>query len=100
MTIKSRKYELPVNYDELVPHQKRAVRMQYIREQNNKCCFCGGRLDHLPKEQVRDAEINWKLFPENFKEHPVHLHHNHDTGLTIGAVHMKCNAYLWQYKGE
>ena len=22
------------------------------------------------------------------------------TGLTIGAVHAKCNAYLWQYKSQ
>jgi hypothetical protein len=28
------------------------------------------------------------------------LHHCHQTGLTIGAVHAKCNAVLWQYHGE
>lgn len=32
--------------------------------------------------------------------YPVHLHHDHKTGLTIGAVHAKCNAVLWQYYGE
>lgn len=98
--IKTKEYDLPVNYDDLEIHQKRAVRLQYINEQNNYCHFCKGRLDHLPAFHVGAADIFWDIFPEGFREHPVHLHHNHDTGMTIGAVHMRCNAYLWIYKGE
>jgi hypothetical protein len=40
------------------------------------------------------------LFPKNFLKWPVHLHHSHDTGMTIGAVHSYCNAVLWQYHNE
>ena len=32
--------------------------------------------------------------------HPIHLHHDHDTDLTIGAVHAYCNAILWEYHNE
>jgi hypothetical protein len=31
---------------------------------------------------------------------PIHLQHDHDTGLTEGAVHAYCNAVLWQYEGR
>jgi hypothetical protein len=40
------------------------------------------------------------LFPELFLKYPVHLHHSHVTGLTIGAVHAYCNAVLWVYHDE
>lgn len=43
--------------------------------------------------------IDERLFPKGFFDHPVHLHHNHDTGLTIGAIHCYCNAISWQYHG-
>lgn len=32
--------------------------------------------------------------------YPVHLQHNHDTGMTEGAVHARCNAVMWQYLGR
>ena len=44
--------------------------------------------------------IDEELVPENFFKYPVHLHHSHYTGMTIGAVHANCNAVLWQYHGE
>jgi len=47
-----------------------------------------------------EKRIDWDLFPPGFLKNPVHLHHNHDTGMTIGAVHAYCNAVLWQYYGE
>jgi hypothetical protein len=98
--IKNKTYELPVDYNELEPHQKRAVRLQYIQEQQNLCQYCEMPLNESPINYVESAAISWDLFPKNFREHPIHLHHDHGTGMTIGAVHMKCNAYLWQYKGE
>ena len=98
--IKTKKYDLPVNYNELAPHQKRAVRLQYIQEQKNNCYCCDMPLNEPPSNEVLLAEIAWELFPRNFAKSPIHLHHNHNTGMTIGAVHMRCNAYLWQYKGE
>lgn len=50
--------------------------------------------------KLRGMTVNMKLFPPNFFKHPVHLHHDHQTGMTIGAVHNHCNAVLWQYYGE
>ncbi len=50
-------------------------------------------------EDITDKKINWKLFPENFLKYPIHLQHNHDTGMTEGAVHNYCNAVMWQYEG-
>jgi len=98
--IKNKKYDLPVNYNELEPHQKRAVRLQYIEEQQNLCQYCEMPLNEAPDFHVGSADIFWDVFPPDFRESPIHLHHNHNTGMTIGAVHMRCNAYLWIYKGE
>jgi len=88
---------LPINYTEATWQERRAVRNQYIQHQNGKCAHCGNNLDEQPKDKPK---INWKLFPKGFLDHPVHLHHSHDTGMTIGAVHAYCNAILWQYHGE
>lgn len=91
---------LPVNYDELDRYERRLVRLEYIKRQKNNCQFCKMPLDEVPCNEVQGARIDRRLFPEGFFENPVHLHHDHHTGLTIGAVHARCNAYLWQYKGE
>lgn len=100
MGIKTKKYNLPVNYNVLEPHEKRAVRLQYIQEQQNLCQYCEMPLNELPSNEVTLAKIHWELFPDGFAKSSIHLHHNHNTGITIGAVHMRCNAYLWIYKGE
>jgi len=89
--------DLPVNYDEIDQPERRKVREEYIKRQEGKCCHCGQALDQKAEE---NKEINRNLFPTKFFNHPVHLHHNHDTGMTIGAVHCYCNAVLWQYHGE
>lgn len=91
---------LPVMYAELDPQTRREVRAEYILLQDGKCHYCGTALAGKPADKVMAKPINWKLFPETFQQWPIHLHHSHDTGLTIGAVHMRCNAYLWQYEGE
>lgn len=92
--------ELPVKYDALSQVEKRRVREEYVRLQDGKCSHCGAALSGVPTEEVTKLWINKKLFPESFFKWPVHLHHDHDTGLTIGAVHNTCNAVLWQYFGE
>jgi len=89
--------KLPVNYLELSTNERRQVRNEYIKLQNNKCIFCGKSLDDLPAEKVTKKKINWELFPDNFLRYPIHLQHNHDTGMTEGAVHSYCNAVMWQY---
>lgn len=92
--------KLPVNYNEIKPAERRLVREEYVRIQEGNCCFCGAPLDGKPPKEVTSKQINRKLFPTGFFRWPVHLHHDHDTGLTIGAVHNYCNAMLWQYFGE
>lgn len=92
--------KLPVNYDELEPRDRRAVREEYVRVQKGLCSHCGAPLRGEASPQIMDKWINRVLFPESFFDYPVHLHHSHETGLTIGAVHCHCNAVLWQYHGE
>lgn len=88
-----------VKYDSLTWQEKRDVRNTYVDVQRGKCWFCGSHLSGPPAKDV-PASVNKKLFPPNFFKYPVHLHHDHKTGLTIGAVHNHCNAVLWQYFGE
>lgn len=61
---------------------------------------CGTLLSRAADQIVLSKPIDVSLFPENFFRWPVHLHHSHKTGMTIGAVHAYCNAVLWQYHGE
>ena len=91
---------LPTIYDKLSAAGKRAVRLEYVKLQDGLCWYCKCKLSEKPPLSVRGKAIDWSLFPPMFLRHPVHLHHSHDTGLTIGAVHSYCNAVLWQYHGE
>lgn len=92
--------ELPVKYNSLNPKKKKLVREEYVRKQGGKCCHCGQDLTKKPCSSVRCLPVDETLFPPGFFKWPVHLHHSHDTGLTIGAVHCYCNAVLWQYHDE
>lgn len=89
--------KLPVNYDNLSSKERRLVREEYIKIQKNKCWYCNRSLDE--ESSVKDKPITKYLFPKNFFKHPVHLHHDHKTGLTEGAIHAHCNAVLWEYYG-
>lgn len=93
-------YKLPIDYTKLEPHQRREVRLQYIEQQNNLCMYCKESLDKDAPDWIKSKSINWKLFPPNFLQHPIHLQHSHVTGMTEGAVHAYCNAVLWQYEGR
>lgn len=92
--------DLPVDYTLLTREMRRKVRMEYVKRQNNKCWYCNQDLDGEPAERCTKLRINKRLFPEGFFEHSVHLQHDHNTGLTEGAVHAVCNAVLWQYHGR
>ena len=92
--------KLPVNYDSLSWKARRLAREQYIKEQGGNCAWCKGPLSEEASKEAKRLWINSKLFPTGFFDHPVHLHHDHDTGMTIGAVHNTCNAILWQYHGK
>ena len=90
----------PINYNDIDQMERRAIRAQYVAAQGGLCHYCKASLQDGPRPDVASKPINWKRFPANFLRYPVHLHHNHDTGMTIGAVHARCNAVLWQYHGE
>ncbi len=92
--------KLPVNYTKLNWKQRKEVREEYISLQKGFCYYCGKRLKDKPAAKILKFAINVSLFPENFFNYPIHLHHNHSTGQTIGAVYNYCNAVLWQYFKE
>lgn len=87
------------HYPSMTQPERRAMRERYVRHQNGKCHFCAEPLSGPPGERA-GLRVRWASFPLGFQNHLIHLHHNHETGMTIGAVHMKCNAVLWQYHGE
>ena len=91
---------LPVNYNELSVRERRTVREEYVRLQNGLCVYCGELLSGSPRKDIAKKEITEELFPPSMFKYPVHLHHNHETGMTIGAVHCYCNAVAWEYDGE
>jgi len=92
--------QLPVDYTMLNPRQRKLVRERYVVEQQGMCCCCGSSLSGEPAKEVQEAWVDLRLFPLGFLKYPVHLHHDHETGMTIGAVHSRCNAVLWQYYGS
>ena len=92
--------KLPADYTKLTRAQRREVREQYVLDQGRVCTYCDTFLHHLPPDYILNKEIDWNLFPEGFLDYPVHLQHNHVTGLTEGAVHAYCNAVMWQYEGR
>lgn len=94
--------DLPALYDKLTTRQRQLAREEYIERQGGMCYACKMPLDGPPSQQVDEAPLEYRRFPggEAFLRNPIHLHHCHRTGLTIGAVHAKCNAYLWQYLRE
>ena len=92
--------KLPIDYKKAHWSVRRAAREAYIIKQKRKCYYCGKLLSETPPEEITKKYINKKLFPKNFFKWPIHLHHDHDSGMTIGVVHNYCNAVLWQYYGE
>ena len=94
------KYKLPILYSKANARERRAVREQYVQEQNGLCYWCQQPLSGDPPQHIKNKKINWRLFPPNFLRYPVHLQHDHKTDLTEGAVHARCNAYMWQVHGR
>lgn len=92
--------DLPVNYNSLSASERKIVRDRYVADQNGKCMYCDKMLSFKPPASIRRMKIRWDKFPPNFLKYPVHLQHNHESGLTEGAVHAYCNAVLWQYHGK
>lgn len=91
---------IPAHYSKLGSARRRAVRERYVELQGGLCYHCKHDLDGPPSPGVRALPLREASFPAHFFDHPVHLHHCHKSDLTIGAVHARCNAVLWQYHGE
>ena len=91
---------LPIDYDKAHWSVRKKAREQYAKNQKGKCQHCKELLVNQPSREIMNKSINIRLFPAGFFNSPIHLHHDHKTGLTISAVHARCNAVLWQYKGE
>ncbi len=98
--VKHSAMRLPVNYNKLSTGSRKLVRMEYIRRQKSCCWYCKGVLFESPPKTVLNKVLDMRAFPPHFLDYPVHLHHDHDTGMTIGAVHAYCNGVLWQYHDE
>lgn len=92
--------KLPQDYTKLDHANRRAVRLEYVRLQDGKCQHCGAPLSGPPAANIAEMRVKRYMFPPTFFQWPVHLHHCHKTGMTIGAVHNHCNAVLWQYHDE
>jgi hypothetical protein len=88
---------LPAVYKDLSVIQRRTVRREYMRLQHWSCMFCGHSLFSDAPQELKDLPIDWDLFPPGFLDYDTHLQHNHQTGLTEGAVHSFCNAFMWNY---
>lgn len=93
---------IPARYFELNPARRVLVREAHAEAQGGLCWYCKSRLDTPPPPHIVCLPVNWRKFPggEGFLNHPVHLHHSHLTGMTLGAVHAYCNAILFDYHGE
>ncbi len=92
--------KLPIDYESIDRFERRKVREEYVRIQNNMCYYCNESLSNEAPERINTKPINWRLFPENFLKYPIHLQHCHKTGMTEGAVHAYCNAVMWQYENK
>ena len=97
---KLRPISLPIDYNGLDKSDKFIVREMYIEQQKGLCYHCCGDLKSPPPQDVLEKRVHSELFPHGFFDRPIHLHHSHKTGLTIGVVHAYCNAVLWEHYGE
>ena len=92
--------KLPTEYSKLSISDRIEVRKAYIAQQHHKCFYCHRRFTQDPPKEIHNKKIHPELFPQGFFNSPIHLHHDHNTDITIGAVHAFCNAILWQYEGK
>jgi hypothetical protein len=91
---------LPINYDKASWQKRKNARDQYVKNQEGRCHYCDELLTEIPERKTLAKPVDRGLFPDGFFDWPIHLHHNHNTGMTIGACHAHCNAVMWFYHGE
>lgn len=85
------KLELPTKYSSLSGERLSAVKDAYICLQRERCWLCGDNLYELPKYIVDNPNYMGLCYNQLAEQTPLHLHHNHDTGLTLGVAHAECN---------
>ena len=96
----------PIDYPSSSTAARRIRREQYVVDQGGRCWYCTAPLEGPtppPLQERYPIEFGFGgqgVFPPGFLTFPVHLHHDHKTGQTIGAVHAYCNAILWVRHGE
>jgi hypothetical protein len=91
---------LPARYDDLSREERALVREEYARRQHGICPLCLQPLLADPPPVVKRLELSRIKWPPEFFKWPQHLHHDHQTGLTIGTYHARCNAVLACYFHE
>lgn len=92
---------IPAKYDDLTWYERRLVREEYIVRQGGACYHCKHTLsEDTPDDIKRQFPLDPRYWGPDFLKHPIHLHHDHQTGYTIGSTHAYCNAILAQYYGE
>lgn len=96
----SPRMKLPINYVKANRWIRKEAREQYVKDQDGKCYHCKYLLNIKAPSIITNIPLTIHLFPKDFFNWPIHLHHNHNTGMTIGAVHNYCNAILWEYHQE
>jgi hypothetical protein len=91
---------LPIEYISATWQERRQAREEYAVLQNGLCFYCHEPLSGPASKAITDKKVDPELFPPNFFRYPLHLQHNHTSGLTEGVVHAICNAVMWQYEGK
>ncbi len=92
--------KLPAVYEAHSREVRALIREEYARLQGGTCPFCLQPLASDPPPVIQRLPLSKMLWPPEFFRWPVHLHHDHKTGLTIGAFHARCNAVLACYFHE
>jgi hypothetical protein len=92
----------PQRYSDLNKSQRRKCREQYVEHCRGRCLYCDEPLNEKPHEYVRAKATSntWAGLPggrKGFLSNLIHLHHDHETGLTLAAIHALCNAHSWHY---
>ena len=86
--------ELPTKYSSLSGERLSAVKEAYICLQRERCWLCGNNLYELSKYLVDNPKLMPLCGNELAERYPLHLHHDHDTGLTLGVTHAECNIII------
>lgn len=87
-------------YSKLTPQERRKVREELMAKQEQLCWYCHKPFWMTPPSHIENYEYNMRVFPPTMFKYPVHSHHDHETDVCIGAVHAKCNAYMWETEGK